>query len=602
MIGKMRKNKAVDIQSIIMSVLTTLTIVTSITMGLLLYNRYALAMRQVEVQDAHTLMGSTVDSIEHHLLNMRQLLNTLNYNVIQELDVSSMEFNQELSLLYEMNKNKIQSIVLYDDTGELIAAEPVTAQKEDVEIRKQDWFVDALDEIANMHFSTPHIQNLFRDDAYQYHWVVSLSQAVDITDGGKPRNGVLLVDMKYSDISEILEKINRENNGQYYYICDNAGNMIFHPRAMEINRGLFAENSEEIVALKDGIYDNSLNGVKRKVIVSTISYIGWKVVGVIPENVQTDSLVQFRYYIMATITLLIMMLLIVNKVITRKISSPLLKLDDSVKAYEAGEKPNIYIGGFSEIRHLGHSVQKSYEQIEELMKEIVKQQNERRKSELDALQSQINPHFLYNTLESITWMIEGNKNEDAVFMISELAKLFRISLSKGKTIISIEDEIQHCRSYLNIQKHRYKDRFEIQYHIDAEIYDYCTVKLILQPILENAIYYGVGDMDEEDAKIIISGRRKEKDIYISVEDNGMGMRKECVQSILTDNQKVPKRGSGVGLINVHSRIQLMFGTEYGLLVESEVDVGTKVTIHLPAVPFTKENRDELEKSKLWKGQ
>ena len=602
MIGKMRKNKAVDIQSIIMSVLTTLTIVTSITMGLLLYNRYALAMRQVEVQDAHTLMGSTVDSIEHHLLNMRQLLNTLNYNVIQELDVSSMEFNQELSLLYEMNKNKIQSIVLYDDTGELIAAEPVTAQKEDVEIREQDWFVDALDEIANMHFSTPHIQNLFRDNAYQYHWVVSLSQAVDITDGGKPRNGVLLVDMKYSDISEILEKINRENNGQYYYICDNTGNIIFHPRAMEINRGLFAENSEEIVALKDGIYDNLLNGAKRKVIVSTISYIGWKVVGVIPENVQTDSLVQFRYYIVATITLLIMMLLVVNKVITKKISSPLLKLDDSVKAYEAGEKPDIYIGGFSEIRHLGHSVQKSYEQIEELMKEIVKQQNERRKSELDVLQSQINPHFLYNTLESITWMIEGNKNEDAVFMISELAKLFRISLSKGKTIISIEDEVQHCRSYLNIQKHRYKDRFEIQYHMDAEIYDYCTVKLILQPILENAIYYGVGDMDEDDAKIIISGRRKEKDIYISVEDNGMGMRKECVQNILTDNQKVPKHGSGVGLINVHSRIQLMFGTEYGILVESEVDVGTKVTIHLPAVPFTKENCDELEKSKIWKGQ
>ena len=236
------------------------------------------------------------------------------------------------------------------------------------------------------------------------------------------------------------------------------------------------------------------------------------------------------------------------------------------------------------------------------MKEIVEQQNERRKSELDALQSQINPHFLYNTLESITWMIEGNKNEDAVFMISELAKLFRISLSKGKTIISIEDEIQHCRSYLNIQKYRYKDRFEIQYDVDSEIYNYCTVKLILQPILENAIYYGVGDMDEDDdAKILIKGRIKEKDIYIAIEDNGMGMREEDVRNILTDNQKVPKHGSGVGLINVHSRIQLMFGTAYGLTVESEADVGTTVTVHLPAIPFTKENCDELEKSKIWKG-
>lgn len=597
-----RKKRTYDIQSIIMSVLTMLTIVTSVTMGLLLYNRYEMAMRQTEVQAADTLMVSTVDSIENYLLNMRQISNALNYNVIQPLDVSSVEFNREFSLLYEMNKDKIQSIALYDDTGNLIAAEPVTAQKENVEITEQTWFAKAAGQIENMHFSTPHIQNLFRDDSYRYHWVVSLSRAVDIIDGENPRNGILLVDMKYSNILETFENINRENNGQYYYLCDNTGNIIYHPRAMEISRGLFQENSAETAALEDGIYDDTLNGEKRKVIVSTVSYTGWKVVGVIPINLQTASLIRFRYYIMTIITLLIMMLLFVNKVITRKISSPILKLDDSVKAYEAGEKPNIYIGGSSEIRHLGHSVQKSYEQIEHLMKEIVEQQNERRKSELDALQSQINPHFLYNTLESITWMIEGNKNEDAVFMISELAKLFRISLSKGKTIISIEDEIQHCRSYLNIQKYRYKDRFEIQYDIDSEIYNYCTVKLIIQPILENAIYYGVGDINEDDAMIIIRGRLKEKDIYISVEDNGIGMREEDVLNILTDNQKVPKHGSGVGLINVHTRIQLMFGTAYGLMVESEADIGTTVTIHLPAILFTKENCDELEKSKIWKGQ
>ena len=140
------------------------------------------------------------------------------------------------------------------------------------------------------------------------------------------------------------------------------------------------------------------------------------------------------------------------------------ELDESVKAYEAGAKPDIYIGGSSEIRHLGYSVQKSYEQIEALMEEIIRQQNERRKSELDALQSQINPHFLYNTLESITWMVEAQKNEEAVVMISELAKLLRVSLSKGKTIISIADELQHSRSYMNIQRVRYKERFKIEFH------------------------------------------------------------------------------------------------------------------------------------------
>ena len=264
-------------------------------------------------------------------------------------------------------------------------------------------------------------------------------------------------------------------------------------------------------------------------------------------------------------------------------------------AYEAGEKPDIYIGGSYEIRHLGNSVQKSYEEIEHLMTEIVAQQNKRRRSELAALQSQINPHFLYNTLESITWMIEGNKNKDAVFMISELAKIFRISLSNGKTIISIEDELKHCKNYMNIQKYRYKERFVTEYDVSEEIHQFCTVKLIIQPILENAIYYGVGNMDADDnPRILVKGWRTDNDIYLAVSDNGMGMRQEDVKNILSDNKKVPKHGSGVGLINVHTRIQLMFGAEYGLIVESEPDEGTTVTIHLPAIPYTEENCELLE--------
>lgn len=306
----------------------------------------------------------------------------------------------------------------------------------------------------------------------------------------------------------------------------------------------------------------------------------------IPESVQTANINNFRYYIFTTIIILMMLLLEGNRLISQKVSKPLRELDASVKAYEAGEKPDIYIGGSLEVRHLGYSVQKSYEQIEQLMEEIMRQQNERRKSELDALQSQINPHFLYNTLESITWMVEAQKNREAVIMISELAKLLRVSLSRGKTIISIKDELQHSRSYMNIQLVRYKERFKIDFQIDEELYNYCIVKLVIQPILENAIYYGVGHMDEDDdGRIVVSGEKKDNDIYISIEDNGMGMRKEVLENILTDNNKVPKHGSGVGVINVHSRIKLMFGEGYGLTVYSEPDEGTKVVIHIPAQPL-----------------
>ena len=190
----------------------------------------------------------------------------------------------------------------------------------------------------------------------------------------------------------------------------------------------------------------------------------------------------------------------------------------------------------------------------------------------------------------------------AVFMISELAKLLRISLSKGRTVIRIADEIQHSTSYMNIQKVRYKERFATEFIIDEEINDYCTVKLIVQPILENAIYYGVGNMDEDDGgKITVRGEKKGDDIYISVEDNGMGMSEEVARNILVDNNKVPKHGSGVGVINVHSRIKLMFGSEYGLKVYSEPDEGTKVVIHIPAIPYTEENRERLERQDFGRG-
>lgn len=594
---KIKKRKVSDIQSVIMAALSLMTVVISVTIGLLLYNRYEMLIRQNDIRDTQNQMERLVNTVEQYLKDMRKISDSANYNIIQTFDVSSPEFNQQLSFLYDSNKDKIQSIALYDTEGELMAAEPVILQKKEVNAGQQTWFTQAMAEIENMHFSTPHIQNLFQDDAKRYHFVISLSRAVDVIDGDRPGNGVLLVDMKYSYLEEMMNRMNDSNRGRYYYVCDGSGNLIYHPYYNKINKGLFRENTDIVCTSEDGVYKKmrSEDGNKQTVIISTIAYTGWKMVGVVRQDARTDSLEQFRIYMVVIVIMLIMMLLLVNRIVSQKISSPILKLDASVRAYEAGEKPDIYIGGSYEIRHLGNSIQSSYEEIERLMKKIMEEQNERRKSELAALQSQINPHFLYNTLESITWMIESGKNQDAVFMISELAKLFRISLSRGKTIISIKDELQHCRNYMNIQKYRYKERFETEYDISEEIYSFCTVKLILQPILENAIYYGVGDMDkDEDPRIVVRGWKQEQDIYIAVSDNGIGMRHEDVENILTGNQKAIKHGSGVGLINVHTRIRLMFGKKYGLIVESEPDEGTTVTIHLPAVPYTRENCEALE--------
>ena len=594
-LGKLKKLQPRGMQTTVMIAFSVISISIMLTLGIVLYMRFSALSRQEIIQTTKKMMEQTGETLEDYLVSMRQISDTVYYNVVKEGAFPDQEraIQSGMNLLYEANSDSLRSIAIYNSFGSLMAAEPVAQQKEDPDITNQDWFQQAMEEMENMHFSTPHIQNLFDDGTMRYYWVISLSRVVELTENGESQLGVLLVDMDYSSISRMMNQINESNSGQYYYLCDSNGEIIYHPSQIQISDGIVEENNAEAAKYKDGVYDESLDGENRKVIVNTVSYTGWKLVGVIPYSTFTEGMLNIRYFIAMLMLLMAMMLVVINRVVSVRISSPILKLNESVKAYEAGEKPEIYIGGSLEIRHLGHSIQSSYEQIDSLMKKIVLEQNERRKSELDALQSQINPHFLYNTLESITWMIEGERNDDAAFMISQLAKLFRISLSKGNTVITIKDELQHAQSYMNIQKVRYKNTFSVIFDVDPEICSYCTVKLILQPILENAINYGVSGMDDC-GEIRVKGRMGEGRVILSVEDNGIGMSEEQVRLLLTDSSRVHKHGSGVGLVNVNNRIQLLFGKEYGVIAESEPDEGTTISICIPAVPYTEENRKILE--------
>lgn len=594
----LKKWKPRGIQSTIMLAFSVISISIMLILGVVMYFRFSAASRQEIIGGTQKLMEQAGENLEDYLVSMRRISDAIYYNVIKENDFSRPdEIRKGMNLLYEANRDNLRSIAIYNNYGSLMGAEPVASQKEDPNVTRQDWYENAAAEMENMHFSTPHIQNLFDDESFRYYWVISLSRAVELTDQGVPQLGVLLVDMDYSSISRMMKQINTQTNGQYYYLCDSNGEIIYHSRQIQISNGIFSESSKTVAGYKDGVYDEVFEGERRKVLVNTISYTGWKLVGVIPYSVFTHDMFNIRYFIVMLILLMAMMLAVINRVVSVRISSPILKLNASVLEYEAGEQPEIYIGGSLEIQHLGDSIQRSYEQIDMLMHKIVMEQTERRKSELAALQSQINPHFLYNALDSITWMIEGEKNDEAVFMISQLAKLFRISLSKGRTVISVSDELQHAQSYMNIQKIRYKNLFSVIFDVDPAVNSCCTVKLILQPILENAINYGVNGM-EDDGEIRVSGRLDDGKVILSVSDNGIGMPREECRLLLTDSSRVHKHGSGVGLVNVNNRIHVLFGPEYGLTVESEPDEGTTVSICIPAVPYTEENRKTLEKGRM----
>ena len=190
-----------------------------------------------------------------------------------------------------------------------------------------------------------------------------------------------------------------------------------------------------------------------------------------------------------------------------------------------------------------------------------------------------------NTLDSVVWMTENGRTEDAVVMLTALARFFRISLSRGSNIIPIADELEHARHYLTIQKMRYKNKFSAGITVEDGVESLYTIKLIIQPILENAIYHGMAYADG-DGEIRIHACRAGDDVLIEVSDNGPGMPEEMVERLLKPNAPTAAagaKGSGIGFRNVHQRIQLTFGPDYGLSIDSEPDSGTAVTIRLPAL-------------------
>lgn len=571
----LKENVVFNIQSIIMSVLMAITLVTIVTMGFLLYQRFKLAIDKMAVSNTEATVESTVDRVNSDLLDIRQIFDAANYNIVQEFDISSEKFAEQFSLLYEVNSDKIESLALYGNEGRLIASEPVAVEKENIDVKGQDWYKNAESAIENVHFSIPHIQNLYKDGLYRYHWVVSLSRYVDINDGEIPGSGVLLVDMKYSVIEDVLKQINDSSEGIYYYMISRDGQMIYHPRKTEMARGLFEENSLKASGYEEGTYEITTNGHKESVVVGNIAYTGWKLIGVVPESVQTARINNFRYYIFTTIMVLMMMLLEGNRLISRKISKPIRKLDESVKTYEAGGKTDIYIGGSSEIRHLGYSVQRSYERIETLMEEIIRQQNERRKSELDALQSQINPHFLYNTLSMMNWMaIRSNQMEISKVTLA-LSTFYRTALSKGEDVVTVENCIQNMQAYLEIQLTMHDNNFTVDWDIDPTIKNEKMPKLLLQPVVENAIEHGIDEKEDGDKKLFLSFRGDGDDVEITVRDNGMGMPQEKAETLVTYQAK------GYGLKNVNDRIRLLYGEKYGIQIFSAPDEGTTVVMRFP---------------------
>lgn len=556
-----------------------------VLIGTSFYSRFSGRLNTVSAEQSQALLEQVSHTLTASLRNMMKISDTLCYSVVKGNDIEDEAFQESFRLLYDSNKNDIENIVLFGKNGEMLAQTPAATMKEEVDVTQEEWFWKALEKPENMHFSKPHVQRLFVHRNHSYSWVISLSQAVQITRNGQQEDGVLLLDIPYEAVAQMISTASL-GKGTYIYLMDGQGNLIYHPNHQLILDGLYQEDNQEIAEYGDGVHTDSFQGEKRMFTVKTIGYTGWRLVSVTEgENISLISL-KGGLSLLALALFFIIALGMVNAFISEKATEPIRSLELALKEIESGDFETVIPEkGCYELRHLGRSLRNMTVEIQRLMEQEEREHEIQRKNELNTLQSQINPHFLYNSLDIVIWMVQNEEKEDAVKALTALARFFRIGLSGGRNIISVREEMEHVKSYLTIQKMRHKNRFQHHFEVDKEVEGMATLKLILQPLVENAIAYGVQYQDDGDGEIWVRAYLEGNDLIMQVEDNGLGIPPERLEALRRGEILPSRKGSGIGVKNVNERISLYFGPGYGLQIDTELDEGTVITLRQPAQKY-----------------
>ena len=540
---------------------------------------YSEALLRETKLGAEQTVQQTALSVNNYLDSMRDKLSFISSAVSES--TSADELEDEISVITRMQKD-IYAVSVYDGEGNIISCTGGDKELKATVYQNLSFDKELFGNAEDFALSSPHVQTMFNGE---YPWVVTLASKTDSPVFGQ---GIYVaIDFEFSEIAKYIDNVGIGGHG-YCFITDSGGNIIYHPQQQMIFSGLKTENTELVKSLEDGVHykDNIIYTLK------TTSDKLWRVAGVtftdelaVERRTQIVVSIAFSFFCCAVIAIVV--LLIYSKIV----NEPVRSLMRAMKAFERHADNFSYTGGtetVSELRVLSHSFEHMAKTIQNLMEQVHREEKELRKTELKALQAQINPHFLYNTLDSIQWMCEQGKTKDAAEMVRALARLFRISISKGRELITIKEELQHAENYLIIQSYRYRNQFSYRIEADPKLDGCLCNKITVQPLIENAIYHGLDRMVDE-GKILVTVKQAgddENDILITVGDNGVGMTKEQCEKIL---KKERSDSGGIGVKNVNDRLKIYFGEKYGLTIESELDVGTKVTARIPKLYKEAEN-------------
>jgi two-component system sensor histidine kinase YesM len=566
-----------------------------------IFSRYIIiiAMSIIIVMSYTLYYGFSQVSRDNALQNTKEVITQVNYRIgsyitsiseisdfTNELDfINNKEYSKEKLQTIINSRHDIVSIAFFNNSGQPLLISDDSPTLSENEIIRQQWFYSVIikkDGEYNKYFSSPHIQHLV---LHKYPWVITYSKKISyIDENGLTQDGVLMIDMNFSLISEMVRSATLGTSG-YLFIMDGNGNIIYHPKQTLIYAGLFSEDTESIENEVFGTFVNNLNGRERLTVIQTVDDCKWRLVGIVYMDEVLSGLRTILIFVIILAIIFSAIAIVLAWFSTKMITSPIKQLEKEMTEIEIETsklpKP---IEGSQEVHSLSLAYIDMIQRIRTLMKDIVTAQDLKRKSELEALEAKINPHFLYNTLDSVVWMAEQGDTDGVITMVQALSKLFRVSISKGHEIITIEEELEHVRNYLLIQKMRYQN-FDFTIKVREDLQNCPTIKLLIQPIVENAIYHGIKYLVDPGIITIDVDSPDNKTIIIKVEDNGIGMDEITASSLLDINSKKQihksSSGNGIGIINVQERIQLTYGKDYGLSVESELDEGTTIYIKIP---------------------
>ena len=532
---------------------------------LLFLDRYRSAMVQSARTSSSQAVSQVSNTVGSYLRDMGQAMELVEQSVSE-----SGESRDWLLAAFLKYRPDVVAVTSYSAGGELLDCwSPGREPRENI-FQNLSFDLSAARESEGAYMTAPHVETIF--EGY-YPWVVTMTAPLE---GGGEAAWVSL-DISFSSISSYLKNVSIGQRG-YCFLMDREGNIVYHPQQQLLYAGLKSEDTEALAALADGDYADDT------VIYCLASVEGsdWRAVGVS----YVDELVNRNVNDMIRLSCLLAVVVLGAALLTswllfRFLGRPLRGLASAMESFESDADHFAYkpVGGTREVQELSDSFEHMVLRIQELMTTVREEEINLRKTELKALQAQINPHFLYNTLDSIAWMCEQGRNADAVRMVHALARLFRISISRGHELIPIAKEIEHAESYLQIQMYRYKNQFTYDFDVDPDCLGYYCNKITLQPIIENSINHGL-DLMVDEGRIDVLVRQDGDDIVFSVRDNGVGMSEEQIEAIM---QHGPTDRTGIGIKNVNDRLKIYFGKSYGLHITSEPDIGTCVEIRMPKI-------------------